>query len=111
MQGQSDTSDLSLEQQNTAALLLRLLGKAISDRYLDFCRLAAGTFALRVPRPVAAHALRELESLIRQVLEVPLDAKAPEIPWDQELVEKARSALVELGFDNPAIERAIKGLK
>lgn len=106
-----DTSDVSREQQDTAALLLRLLGKAIADRYLDLCRLAAGAFDLRVARPVAAHALRELDSLIRKILEVPLDANAPEQPSDQEQEQKARAALAELGFDEAAIERAIKGLK
>jgi hypothetical protein len=34
--------DLPPEQQDTASLLDRLLGKAIADRYVDFCRLAAG---------------------------------------------------------------------
>ena len=53
-----NTYDLSAEQQNTAALLERLLGRAIANRYVDFCRLAAGAFALHVSRPVAAHALR-----------------------------------------------------
>jgi hypothetical protein len=63
MQGSVNTFDLSAEQQNTASLLDRLLGKAISDRYVvDFCRLAAGAFALNVSRPIAAHALRELLS-------------------------------------------------
>ena len=34
--------DLSPEQQETASLLQRLLGSAIANRYVDFCRLAAG---------------------------------------------------------------------
>jgi len=46
-----NTYDLSGEQQNTAALLERLLGRAIANRYVDFCRLAAGAFALHVSRP------------------------------------------------------------
>jgi hypothetical protein len=36
------TFDLSPEQQNTTALIQRLLGKRIADRYVDFCRLAIG---------------------------------------------------------------------
>ncbi|MFB6453562.1 hypothetical protein [Bradyrhizobium tunisiense] len=67
------TFDLSPEQQNTTTLIQRLLGKRIADRYVDFCRLAAGAFALRVSSPMAAHALRELESILRQTLEVPMD--------------------------------------
>ena len=48
MEESVNTFDLSPEQQDTAALLQRLLGKAIAGRYLDFSRLAAGAFALRV---------------------------------------------------------------
>ena len=48
--------ELSAEQQDTTNLLERLLGRAIADRYVDFCRLASGVFELRVARPVAAHA-------------------------------------------------------
>ncbi|SRR5258708_25847431 len=67
-----NTFALSPEQQDTALLLQRLLGKAITDRYIDFCRLAAGAFPLIVSRPMAAHALRELDSTLRHVLEVPM---------------------------------------
>jgi hypothetical protein len=49
--------DLTPEQQDTLVLLRRLFGKAIADRYTDFCRLAAGAFDLHVARPIAAHAL------------------------------------------------------
>jgi hypothetical protein len=52
-----NTFALSPEQQDTAVLLRRLLGKAITDRYIDFCRLAVGAFPLIVSRPMAAHAL------------------------------------------------------
>jgi hypothetical protein len=37
-----------------------LLGKAITDRYVDFCRLATGALPLIVSRPIAAHASRGL---------------------------------------------------
>jgi len=62
--------DLSPEQQETASLLQRLLGSAIANRYVDLCRLSAGAFALNVSRPMAAHALRELDSMLRGTLEV-----------------------------------------
>jgi len=56
--------DLSPEQRNSESLIRRLLGPQIADRYVDFCRLAAGECALRVSSPVAGHALRELESIV-----------------------------------------------
>jgi hypothetical protein len=103
--------ELSPEQQDTASLLRRLLGKAIADRYVDFCRLAAGAFTINVSRPVAAHALRELDSLLRHVLEVPMEARAPEPPEDAAKLDEARKQLSALGFDQGAIQRATNGLK
>lgn len=38
MEPQNDA--LTPEQQDTANLLERVLGRAIADRYVDFCRLA-----------------------------------------------------------------------
>jgi hypothetical protein len=104
------TFDLSRQQQDTAALLEQLLGSAVADRYVDFCRLAGGAFALRVSRPVAAHALRELESTLRHILEVPLEAKAPAHPDDLENLNKARTRLRELGYDENMVQLATKGL-
>src|SRR5438552_2729334 len=72
----NDGFALSPEQQDTASLLERLLGRVIADRYIDFSRLAASATGLRVSRPMAAHALRELESMLRRSLEAPMDAKA-----------------------------------
>jgi hypothetical protein len=111
MEAPVNAFDLSPEQQDTLALLQRLLGKAIADRYADFCRLAAGAFDLNVARPIAAHALRELDSMLRRVLEVPMDAKATEDQDDAEKVDKARRALTTLGFDEAAIGRASSALK
>jgi hypothetical protein len=103
--------DLSPEQQDTLALLQRLFGKAIADRYTDFCRLADGAFDLHVARPIAAHALRELDSMLRHVLEVPMDAKAADDRDNAEKVEKAKQDLIALGFDEAAIQRAGSALK
>ena len=103
--------DLSPEQQDTLALLQRLLGKAIADRYADFCRLAAGAFDLNVTRPIAAHALRELDSMLRRVLEVPMDAKATDDQDNAEKIAKAGRDLTALGFDEAAIQRASSALK
>ena len=109
MQQSTNTFDLSPEQQDTSSLLDRLLGKAIADRYVDFCRLAAGAFALNVSRPVAAHALRELESMLRHVLEVPMEAKAAEP--DLGKLDEALEQLRPLGFDEPTLQRAVNALK
>jgi hypothetical protein len=110
MEEQINTFGLSSEQQDTAGLLLRLLGKAIADRYVDFCRLAAGAFELRVSRPLAAHALRELESLLRRVLEVPMEAKAA-LPIDPDKLKQAQEQLAIIGFQDADIGRAASALK
>lgn len=103
--------DLAPEQRDTVALLDRLLGTAIADRYTDFCRLSAGAGELRVARPIAAHALRELDSLLRHVLEVPMDAKAAEDQKTTDLIAKAQQSLLEQGFDEPTVQRATKALR
>src|ERR1019366_8281777 len=106
-----NTYDLSAEQQDTATLLERLLGKTVADRYVDFCRLAAGAFSLRVSHPIAAHALRELESTIRSALAVPLDANPPEeTNVDRKRQEKVRQSLIDQGFDADAVKRASDAL-
>jgi hypothetical protein len=103
--------DLTPEQQDTLALLQRLFGKAIADRYTDFCRLAAGAFNLLVARPIAAHALRELDSMLRHVLEVPMEAKASDDTDSEEKISQAKQNLIALGFDEPSIQRAGNALK
>src|ERR1700687_18176 len=103
--------ELSAEQQDTAILLRRLLGKGITDRYLDVCRLAAGAFPLVVSRPMAAHALRELDSTLRHVLEVPMEAKASELPEDTARRDKARKLLLALGYDADIVQQASRYLK
>jgi hypothetical protein len=111
MEQPENAFDLSPEQQETASFLQRLLGKAISNRYVDFCRLSAGAFALSVSRPMAGHALRELDSLLRHVLEVPMEVQAEKNPARAHKIEEARHELRTLGFDNEAIERAAKALE
>jgi hypothetical protein len=106
----SNAADLSQEQQDTASLLDRLLGKVIADRYVDFCRLAAGAFRIKVSRPVAAHSLRELESTLRHVLAVPMEAKAPESPENAAQIE-VRKRLSELNIEPEKIQRAVDSLK
>ena len=104
-------SDLSPEQQDTVDLLDRHLGRAIADRYVDFCRLASGVFELRVARPVAAHALRELESVLRDTLVVPMEVGPPEGLADPDQLPRAKKLLEEMGFDAAAVGRAAKALE
>ncbi|MGO7708521.1 hypothetical protein ACC666_19305 [Rhizobium johnstonii] len=96
-------SELSPEQKETAELLLTLLGKAIADRYVDLCALSAGTMGLRVSRPVAAHALRELESLLRTILASPTDADANVTPEERQLQNQAISHLRKLGYNDSVL--------
>lgn len=102
---------LSPEQRDTTALLQRLFGRPIADRYTDFCRLASDASGLRVSRPMAAHALRELESMLRQALEAPFDARSVANPSDPERVNEIKASMQRLGFDADAIRRALSGLE
>jgi hypothetical protein len=108
---QPDLSFLSAEQADTDRLIRQLLGTAVADRFVDFCRLAHGSLPLIVSRPLAGHALRELDSLIRRVLATPLDAKAPDSPEEEQRRAKARVQLKALGFDERALQLAEKDLK
>jgi hypothetical protein len=93
-------------------LLRQLLGSAIANRYLDFCKLANGGIPLHTTRTLAGHAMRELESLLRQVLAAPLDAVAPVDPAEESRREKALKALKdEFGYDPETLQRAQKALK
>jgi len=100
-------SDLSPEQRDTEALVRRLLGPQVADRYVDFCRLAAGECDLRVSTPMAGHALRELESIVRQTLAVPMDVVYAATPQDIKMVEDARRQLFDLGFTKAKVDSAI----
>jgi hypothetical protein len=106
------TEDFALtpEQQNTAALLERLFGRAFANRYVDFSRLAASATGLRASRPLAAHALRELDSMIRSALAVPMEAKAAESLQDIEKLGSALKALKVAGYGDDALQRARKAL-
>jgi hypothetical protein len=107
----ASSSGLTEEQAATDLLLRRLLGTAIADRYADFCRLTSGKLPLTVSRPLAGHALRELDSLIRHVLAVPMDAVAPDDPAQKKLRRQARKMLKGMGYDDPAVQRAGDALK
>lgn len=103
--------DFSPEQRDTASLARRLLGPQIADRYVDFCRLAAGECSLRVSSPMAGHALRELESIVRQTLAAPMEATFTPSPEALAKLEEARRQLDALGFSKVQVDDAIaKGL-
>lgn len=103
--------ELTAEQKDTANLLERVFGRAITNRYVDFCRLASGVLELRVSRPLAGHALRELESTLRDSLKVPLEVKAAESSTDPDLLKRAKRALEEIGFESAATDKAVSALQ
>ena len=107
----ADAPGLSAEQADTDRLLRQLLGTAIADRYADFCRLASGMLPLTVSRPLAGHALRELDSLIRDVLAVPMEAQAVDDDEQAKRRRKARRMLKKMGFPDGAVQRAGEALK
>lgn len=107
MEDPANGFELSLEQRDTAKLLNGLLGQAIAARYEDFCRLSAGAFALNASKPTAAHALRELESTLRTVLRVPMDAVPDKDPGHRKKTKEARNLLAPM-FDQDAIDRPSK---
>jgi hypothetical protein len=109
-QDQTDLSSLSVEQVDTDRLIRQLLGTAVADRYVDFCRLASGTLPLIVSRPLAGHALRELDSLVRHVLATPMDARAPDNAEEAKCRREARVKLKEMGFDELVLQRVEKAL-
>lgn len=103
-------SGMTSERRGTAQLLGRVLGEVIADRYVDFCKLAYGQHGLRVSVPVAAHALRELDSIFRGALEE-FSNDAPRIDAEENARQaKAREALGALGYNQDVVSRAIKEL-
>ncbi|RWO22121.1 hypothetical protein [Mesorhizobium sp.] len=102
--------DMSEEQRHTASLLQRLLGKRTADRYVDFCRLAAGTLPLRVSVPLAGHAMREIDAILRQLLATPADLTVAISPEAQNRLEQAGAALQALGYLQQAADRAVATL-
>lgn len=101
---------LSPEQQDTGALLERLLGTAMAERYVDFLKLTAEATDLSVTIPLAGHALREMESTIRFTLAASIDAEA-EQEEDGTQAGKVAEALRPFGYSQDAIDRAVKSLK
>ncbi|MES0100519.1 hypothetical protein [Mesorhizobium sp. M0019] len=100
-------ANMSEKQRHTASLLQRLLGKRTADRYVDFCRLTAGTLPLRVSVPLAGHAMREIEAILRQLLATPADLTIAISPETQTRLEQARAALQAVGYAPQAAERAV----
>jgi hypothetical protein len=106
-----DSYALFAEQADTDRALRQLFGTAIADRYVDFCRLCSGRLPLKVSRPLAGHALRELDSLIRSVLAASMDALAQEDEQQAKKRAEALGALKDMKFDEETLQRAEKALK
>lgn len=106
-----ESGNLTSEQQVTAKLLEELLGKTVADRYVDFCKLSAGALGLRVSIPMAAHALREMDSIFRETMEE--FAGVNPAPSEDELKRQteAAEALRKIGYDEDAIKRAVPRLQ
>ncbi len=77
----------------------------MADCYVDFCRLSAGALPLRVSIPLAAHALRELKSVLRQTLAGPMKIAADVTPDDLAKVEATRKHLHAAGFNDDQSRR------
>ncbi len=110
MTTRQDEHDLSEVRRDTTNLLSHLLGQAFADRYVDFCHLASGRLSLRVSRPLAAHALREFESSLRQTLAIVIVPPPPASEAEQAKLAQAVEALTQLGFDESATIRAKSAL-
>jgi hypothetical protein len=111
MEEPSKSFDVSPEQRDTECLIRRLLGPQIADRYVDFCRLAAGKCLLRVSSPMAGHALRELESVVRETLSAPMEATITPSSEQTAKIEAAAIQLSALGFDKIRLDGALKELR
>ncbi len=97
------------EQRNTSDLLRALFGDIFADRYADFLRLASGDLPLRVSLPLAAHALREIESTLRSILRFPFKDIEP-TETEAGLLERAQAYLSGEGFDANKVTAAIRAL-
>jgi hypothetical protein len=107
----ANSFDLSADQRTTAKLLDRLLGQVVAARYEDLCRLSAGAFRLNVSKPMAAHALRELDSMVRSVLTVPVEAPTAKDPIAMQKSEAMRALLESQGYDPGPIKRAMTAVE
>ena len=95
-------------------LVFRIIQVGLYFRYAVqyiFCRLCSGRLPLKVSRPLAGHALRELDSSIRSVLAAPMDALPQE---DEQQVKRRADALrtlKDMKFDEETLQRADQALK
>jgi hypothetical protein len=103
--------DLSAEQLDNSQMLRELLGPAFSVRYEDFCRLSMGKFDLNTSLLMAAHALREFDSMLRTTLAEPMGAKPPDDPTLSDKLAKTRRKLLEIGWNEATVTDVLKGLK
>ncbi|WP_441232726.1 hypothetical protein [Bradyrhizobium sp. 1200_D9_N1_1] len=83
----------------------------MANRYIDFCQIVSGTLPLLANLPPAAHALRELEGLVRAVLAAPMDAIPTESAESEKTRNEALEAVKAFGYDNEVLESLSKQLK
>jgi hypothetical protein len=102
---------LSAEQADTNRLVRQLFGTAVADRYVDFCLLCSGRLPLKVSRPLAGHALRELESSIRSVLAAPMGALPQEDEQQAKKRQEALRVLKDMKINQETLQRVDKELK
>jgi hypothetical protein len=74
---------------------------------VDFCRLAAGAFPLRVSSPVDG-GLIELVSILRQTLEVHMDVAIIPSREQTDRIEQAKAQLQALGFKDHEMQRVAR---
>lgn len=104
-------ASLTPEQNQTTETLRLLLGTAIAHRYVDFCKLASEMLPLHTARPLAAHALRELEALVRAVLAAPMDAILVESAEAKIARRKAVKAVKTFGYGDEVLQGVSKQLE
>ncbi len=102
---------LSREQDDTAALLERLLGPAISERYVDFLKLASGKTDLAVTIPLAGHALREIESSIRTILAATMEFELANDPAARDIADRLAKAKRAFDLPEEVISAGLNALK
>jgi hypothetical protein len=71
----------------------------------------SGSTGLRASKPMAGHALRELDSMVRGALAVPMEAKAVENKEDAARLKEALKILKREGYGPEPLQRAAKALK
>ncbi|TAL01557.1 MAG: hypothetical protein EPO08_09885 [Rhodospirillaceae bacterium] len=96
------------EQIETKKLLTRTLGQEFATRYEDLCTLSTPLASLQIDLPLATHAMREMESMLRGILP---KSGLPELTAETKgKLEQAKRQLLDLKFDSQRVHDAVKRL-